>query len=155
MDTLKPASNMDSYSVGDSDKRPWGEYVVIGVGHDPNGDEYCEKHITVNPGQILSLQSHNHRREYWEVKEGTLEVVMDDKHITLQKGESIEVPLGAIHCMANGSDKPCLVYEKQMGLCSEDDIIRYVDAYGRGTFELDEKSQISVDLYNKVREEIA
>lgn len=144
---------MDEYKVGDSDTRPWGKYEVIGVGIDENGEGYCEKEITVNPGQILSLQSHNNRRELWTVKKGTLEVVLNDKHHSIQSGNSISIPLQAIHCMANGGDEPCIVHERQIGQCSEDDIIRYIDAYGRGTLTSEDPiMKASIEQYNKVRE---
>lgn len=149
------AAKMDHYTVGDNDTRPWGYYEVIGVGVDENGEGYCEKEIRVDPGHILSLQSHNHRRELWTVKKGILEVVLNDRHITLQAGESINIPLKAIHCMANGADEPCIVHERQIGMCSEDDIIRYIDAYGRGTLDnADDNIQKSVDVYNRIKTDI-
>ena len=46
------------YTVGDSDTRPWGSYTVVAVGVNEGGEEFCEKEIVVNPGHILSLQSH-------------------------------------------------------------------------------------------------
>ena len=139
MQSAQIKSDLDSYQVGDSDQRPWGHYVVTAVGATNSGEEYCEKEITVNPGQILSLQSHEHRRELWTVLEGTLTVVVDNKSLTLGKGQSVTIPLTAIHCMANLGDTPCIVHERQIGLCSEDDIIRYVDAYGRAGSSTDPK----------------
>ena len=155
MNNLNRVPTLNAYTVGDSDTRPWGYYKVIAVGTDKNNEEYCEKEITVNPGQILSLQSHENRRETWTVQQGTLEVVLEDKTFTLQEGESINIPLQAIHCMANGGKTPCIVHERQTGLCSEDDIIRYIDAYGRSTRNIDDKIQSSIDLYHAVREKIS
>ena len=148
-------NELNGYRIGDSDTRPWGSYKVIAVGRNDAGEEFCEKEITVNPGQILSLQSHDHRREQWTVREGILLVVLDDKRFELKAGETIHIPLHAIHCMANGHNEPCVVHEIQSGRCSEDDIIRYVDAYGRGTLDLDARSQASADMYNKVKQEIS
>jgi mannose-6-phosphate isomerase-like protein (cupin superfamily) len=154
MQTAQVKSDLDSYKVGDNDQRPWGKYVVTAVGKDESGEEYCEKDITVNPDQILSLQSHNHRREIWTVIQGTLTVVVDDKRLTLKEGESVNIPLQAIHCMANLEQDPCVVHERQMGLCSEEDIIRYVDAYGRAGTLIDSRIQASVDLFNATLDEI-
>lgn len=123
---------MAAYRVGDSDERPWGSYVVLAVGV-KNGEEYCEKRITVNPQRILSLQSHEHRRETWIVEQGALTVIVDGTQKELQAGDSISVPEGAIHCMANMGDEPCIVRERQEGICREEDIRRYIDAYGRNT----------------------
>ncbi|MCB1592141.1 MAG: phosphomannose isomerase type II C-terminal cupin domain [Alphaproteobacteria bacterium] len=147
-------SDLSSYYIGEVGTRPWGEFKVIGAGIEETGQEFCEKEITVNPGQILSLQSHNFRGEKWTVLEGELIVVLDNQRYDLKEGESIIIPLKSIHAMANGSDKPCVVYEKQIGLCSEDDIIRYVDMYGRAPGELDSAAAASVDVYNKVMSEI-
>lgn len=140
-----------AYQVGDHDTRPWGEYEVTAVGITASGEEYCEKKITVLPMQILSLQSHELRRELWRVTSGELTVILNDREITLQAGEEINVPLGSIHAMANISDAPCIVFERQEGICREADIKRYLDAYGRGVE--DSKDPIvgaSLATYTKV-----
>lgn len=147
-------NNLSSYYVGELGTRPWGHFKVIGAGIDETGQEFCEKEITVNPGQILSLQSHNFRGEKWSVIEGELIVILDGRRYDLKEGESIVIPLKSIHAMANGGDKPCVVYEKQMGLCSEDDIIRYVDMYGRAPEGLNSAAEASVETYNKIMSEI-
>ena len=121
------------YQIGDREKRPWGDYIVTDVGFNDAGEEYCEKKITVNPGRILSLQSHEHRRETWMVVRGVLTILLDGVRTDLHAGEKIHVPQGSIHCMANLGKAPCVVREKQEGFCREDDITRYIDAYGRGT----------------------
>ncbi len=125
-------SYLQEYTIGDHDQRPWGEYLVIDVGYNQGNGEFCEKIITVNPGNILSLQSHKLRNEVWTVQAGILTVIIDDKQYVLQEKESIHIPTGAIHCMANAGNKPCHVHERQEGICREEDIIRYADAYGRG-----------------------
>ena len=48
----------NNYKKGDHDTRPWGTWEVLDA-----GDTFCVKKITVTPGNILSLQSHNHRAE--------------------------------------------------------------------------------------------
>lgn len=121
---------MAAYSVGDRDVRPWGEYEVTAVGINDN-DEFCEKHIVVQPGNILSLQSHDMRQETWGVLQGELTVILDGRVVTLRPGEEIFIPQGSIHAMANLCHEPCRVFELQEGICREDDIKRYLDAYGR------------------------
>lgn len=125
-------SNMPGYRPGESDTRPWGLWEVLETGREGD-EEYCVKRITVNPGGVLSLQSHNHRREDWTVVSGVLEVTRNDEIITLQPGESIHIPQGAKHRMANRGTEPTVVKEIQRGVCREDDIIRYEDIYGRTT----------------------
>ena len=140
------------YKQGDSDYRPWGGYVVTAIGKTETGEDFCEKDITVNPGCKLSLQSHALRREHWSVKEGTLTTIRDDQCVILNQGEEISIPKGAIHCMANTGDVPCIVHERQEGICREDDIVRYADSYGRA--EEPESSggplQESLRLYGEI-----
>ncbi len=149
------SSGLKAYKVGDSDTRPWGHYVVTGVGIEAGDREYCEKRITVQPGKILSLQSHTLRAELWRVEEGVLTVILDGQRITLRAGESIDIPLRGIHCMANLDNAPCTVYEKQTGICREEDIIRYLDAYGRATESFTEDAvTASIALYRAILSDI-
>jgi mannose-6-phosphate isomerase-like protein (cupin superfamily) len=150
---IKPA--FSPYSVGDRDRRPWGDYVVTGVGFNGDGEEYCEKEITVNPGQALSLQSHDHRRETWTVRKGVLTAIVDGHRIDLKAGQSVVIPQGSLHCMANLGGEPCLVAERQEGMCREDDIRRYSDAYGRDAGgKTPPASTPSVHLYEKLLTDI-
>lgn len=145
----------DTYHVGETDTRPWGSYIVTDVGTSATGEEFCKKDITVAPGAALSLQSHDLRRETWTVKSGTLTVILDDKRLDLQAGQSIDIPLQAIHCMANLTSAPCLVAEIQIGICREADIKRYVDTNGRKTEPLTTPTaQASVALYHQISDEI-
>lgn len=122
--------DMPGYRPGETDTRPWGMWQVLETGTDGT-EEYCIKKITVNPGGILSLQSHNMRRENWTLVSGVLDVTLNDAVITLRPGDTIDIPLGAKHRMANHGTEPAVVREIQRGVCREDDIIRYEDVYGR------------------------
>ena len=107
--------------------RPWGFYVVIA-----HGKGFQTKIIHVNPGQKLSVQSHNHRSEHWVVLSGTAKVVLESKDYILSPGHSIDIPVRAIHSLQNPYENPIEVIEVQMGDdLSENDIIRYEDMYGR------------------------
>lgn len=123
-------TTLKGYGKGETDTRPWGKWEVLEAGFE-DGEEYCAKRITVIPGGVLSLQSHKGRRETWTVEAGVLEVTLDDAIHVLQKGERIDIPLGAKHRMANRGDVDTVVHEIQRGICREDDIIRYEDIYGR------------------------
>jgi mannose-1-phosphate guanylyltransferase/mannose-6-phosphate isomerase len=107
--------------------RPWGSYDSVDVG--PN---YQVKHITVNPGARLSLQRHQHRAEHWVVVEGTAKVHVDGVDHLLNANNSIYIPVGAVHCLANETDAPLHLVEVQSGsYLGEDDIERLDDIYGR------------------------
>ncbi len=143
-----------AYAIGDTDTRLWGSYTVVAVGKN-DGEEYCEKEIIVNPGHILSLQSHEHRREHWMIKQGVLTVVLDGTRLELKKGEDVRIPLRAIHCMANLGKDSCIVREIQAGVCREDDIARYIDAYGRSTDQAGELRAVSsLALYEQILSEL-
>ena len=87
----------------------------------------------VNPGAALSLQSHHHRSEHWIVVEGTAKVTVDDTVRLVTEGESVHIPVGAVHRMENPGKLPMVLIEVRTGAyLGEDDIIRYEDIYSRG-----------------------
>ncbi|MEM9228202.1 MAG: mannose-1-phosphate guanylyltransferase/mannose-6-phosphate isomerase [Pseudomonadota bacterium] len=107
--------------------RPWGSYESL-----VHGDRFQVKRITVNPGGILSLQSHMHRSEHWVVVSGFAEVTLGEDLHRLAENESIYIPLGAKHRMANPGKVPLVLIEVQSGgYLGEDDIKRYEDIYRR------------------------
>ena len=125
-ETLKK-QNDNTHLVHKTVYRPWGYYTVLAQG---NG--FLSKIIQVNPGQKLSVQSHNHRSEHWVVLEGTAKVVLEGKELILSPGHSVDIPIKAIHSLQNPYDTNLKIIEAQMGdLLIEEDIIRYEDMYGR------------------------
>ena len=90
------------------------------------------KRIFVKPGAALSLQSHKHRSEHWIVVEGTAKVTIDKNVSLVSQGQSVYVPLGAVHRLKNPGKLPMVLIEVQIGTyLDEDDIVRYQDAYSR------------------------
>jgi len=141
------------YNVWDYDQRPWGFWLVTDT-RDTKDSAYCEKIIIVAPGKILSLQSHKLRHETWTVLDGTLTAVIDGSYLMLKTGQKIEVPADCPHCMANLNDTPCVVKERQTGICLESDIVRYMDAYGRLTTDTNDRIKSSADLYLAILEQM-
>ena len=110
----------------EADNRPWGrweEYL--------NEPGYRVKRILVHPGQRLSLQRHEHRREHWVVVQGTGELTLNGEQVTLEKGDTAIIEQHDVHRIMNPSDEPLVIIETQQGLCLEDDIERLEDDYGR------------------------
>ena len=108
-------------------QRPWGYYESI-----EKGVEHQVKHILVEPGASLSLQKHVHRSEYWIVVSGMATVTLDDTNRVLEKNESVFIPAGSLHRLANFGGTPLEVIEVQLGAyLGEDDIVRLDDQYGR------------------------
>jgi mannose-1-phosphate guanylyltransferase/mannose-6-phosphate isomerase len=108
--------------------RPWGFYEGL-----ITGDRFQVKRIVVKPGGRLSLQKHMHRAEHWVVVNGTAEVTRDDAVLLVRENESVYLPLGCVHRLANPGRIPLTLIEVQSGpYLGEDDIVRLEDAYGRG-----------------------
>jgi mannose-1-phosphate guanylyltransferase/mannose-6-phosphate isomerase len=107
--------------------RPWGSYESI-----DRGDRFQVKRIVVEPGARLSLQKHMHRAEHWVVVRGTAEVTIDERVLVLSENQSVYVPLGAVHRLANPGKIPLELIEVQTGsYLEEDDIVRLEDVYAR------------------------
>jgi mannose-6-phosphate isomerase-like protein (cupin superfamily) len=151
----KNTADMALYEVGERVERPWGHYVVTGVGALPDGGDYCEKILTVMPGKVLSLQSHDLRAETWRVIEGVMTALSGNATVTLKAGEDITLPKGIIHCMANLGDVPCVFHERQEGVCREEDIHKYADAYGRETETPSEDAAKALSVYHALLEAAA
>ena len=108
--------------------RPWGYYQDVDV-----APRYRVKRIVVKPGSKLSLQKHFHRSEHWVVVTGTAEVTLGDDVRSVHENESIYIPIGSVHRLANPGKIPLELIEVQVGsYLGEDDIVRLDDVYGRG-----------------------
>ena len=120
---MREYMNMDKETV----VRPWGHFTNLA-----RGEGFLVKIIHVNPGQRLSVQSHNYRSEHWYAVKGNPTVQLGDETFVLNENESIDIPVKAVHSLQNPSDKAIEIIEIQRGnTISEDDIIRYKDIYGR------------------------
>jgi mannose-1-phosphate guanylyltransferase/mannose-6-phosphate isomerase len=107
--------------------RPWGYYESIDM-----GERFQVKRIVVNSGGILSLQKHRHRAEHWVVVRGTAEVTIGDQVRAVHENESIFIPIGSVHRLANQGKIPLELIEVQTGsYLGEDDIERIEDIYKR------------------------
>ncbi len=113
------------------DGRPWGEFV-----------KFCEnekatvKVIKIEPGQQLSVKTHEHRDEMWVALDQGLVALVGDKTIFMKDiviGEDpVWVPRGVPHSIKNvnvGLDARFL--EISFGDFDENDIKRIKDRYGR------------------------
>ena len=73
-----------------------------------------------------------HRAEHWVVVSGIALVTRDADEILIRENESIYLPLGCTHRMANPGRIPLTLIEVQSGsYLGEDDIVRLEDTYGR------------------------
>jgi mannose-1-phosphate guanylyltransferase/mannose-6-phosphate isomerase len=107
--------------------RPWGHYDSVDA-----GERFQVKRIVVNPGSKLSLQKHYHRAEHWVVVRGTAEVTIGNEVRTVHENESVYIPIGSVHRLANPGRIALELIEVQTGsYLGEDDIVRLEDVYRR------------------------
>jgi mannose-6-phosphate isomerase-like protein (cupin superfamily) len=126
--------NLTEWRYLEVGNRPWGVYYVL-----EDLPLYKVKKIIVNPGQRLSLQSHEKRSEHWVVVSGIATVDIrhpDFKEIeqikVLRSNEGCHIPVKHLHRLANKHDEPLVIVEVQCGeYTGEDDIVRYEDDFWR------------------------
>lgn len=107
--------------------RPWGYYQTIDV-----GVRHQVKRIVVRPNGRLSSQKHFHRAEHWVVVHGTAEVTIDGEVKPVYENESVFLPMGVVHRLANPGKIDLELIEVQTGsYLGEDDIVRFDDIYNR------------------------
>ncbi len=114
--------------MGEHSIRPWGHYTVV----DEGSDTHKLKTIHVEPGQRLSLQSHQRRAEHWFIVSGRGLAWRNDEQIVVEPGSAVDIPAGARHRIESTGAAPLIFVEVQYGsYFGEDDIVRFADDYGR------------------------
>ena len=107
--------------------RPWGSYRSLAL-----KGRFQVKEIVVRPGAQLSLQLHHHRSEHWVVVNGTALVTINGEEKVVHETESVYIPVGSSHRLANPGKIPLHLIEVQTGsYLGEDDIVRLEDSFGR------------------------
>lgn len=120
-------SQRDEVHAHDCVYRPWGYYESLN-----KSEHYQVKHIVVKPGAKLSLQLHQLRAEHWVIIKGTATVTRGEEEFELTANQSVYIPTGVKHRMANNTSEPLHFIEVQTGdYFGEDDIVRFEDVYGR------------------------
>ena len=110
--------------------RPWGSYTTLSR---DDREGFLVKCIKVSPMQRLSLQSHQHRSEFWTVVSGHGSVTVGDDTLVVGPKSFVYIPRGAKHRLTNTSgDTVLTMVEVQVGaVLDEADIVRYEDDFGR------------------------
>jgi len=89
---------------------PWGIKETIHY-----GDSCKVKKITIFPGKELSRHVHKLRTEHWSVISGTATIQLDEQMGEYGPGESISVPMGTPHQIANRGSEDLVVIEVSVG----------------------------------------
>lgn len=107
--------------------RPWGKFEILS-----DASSHKVKRITVEPGQRLSYQRHEHRSEHWFVVAGEGVVTIDDQAHAVTPGTAVDIPVRTAHRIECTGPEPLVFIEVQHGsYFGEDDIERLDDDYGR------------------------
>jgi len=121
------ASGREEVATSRTGYRPWGHYRNIDV-----GDGFKVKRIVVRSGGQLSLQRHQHRAEHWVIVQGIATIERGDETLELLPNQSVYIPVGTNHRLANnGTDELHLIEVQTGDYLGEDDIERLDDVYGR------------------------
>ena len=107
--------------------RPWGWWETLHA-----EARFEVKRLTILPGRRLSLHKHFHRSEHLVVAAGTAQIMVEGVETLFRETESVLVPAGVVHRVANPGRLPLCVIEVRSGAyLGEDDIVRYEDDYAR------------------------
>jgi mannose-6-phosphate isomerase-like protein (cupin superfamily) len=116
---------MDGLTHYDKDERPWGEFERFTM-----NELSTVKLITVKSKQELSLQTHEHRDEFWRVISGSGTVRIGERTADARPHDTFFVPRKTEHRVAAG-DEGLVFLEIAFGAFNENDIHRIADNYGR------------------------
>lgn len=107
------------------EERPWGNFERFTL-----NENATVKIITVNPGEAISLQTHDHRDEFWRVISGAGTIRIGEEDRAAKVGDMFFTPRHTKHRIEGGPDGlVCL--EIALGEFDESDITRLEDRYGR------------------------
>jgi len=116
---------MEGLSQYEKDVRPWGSFERFTL-----NEVSTVKLITVSPGEAFSLQTHEHRAEFWRILHGSGTVVVGTSTHEASVGDSFFIPEKTPH-RAEAADAGLVFLEIAFGQFAEEDITRLSDRYGR------------------------
>ncbi len=106
-------------------KRPWGSFIRF-----TNNEPSTVKILNINKGEILSLQYHLHREEFWKILKGSPEITIGEEKINAKEGDEFTIKPHVNHRISAPNDD-VMVLEISKGEFDEDDIVRIEDKYNR------------------------
>ncbi len=116
---------MDGLPNYEREIRPWGNFERFTL-----NEKTTVKIVTVNPGEAISLQTHEHRDEFWRVIRGLGTIRIGDTTHEATAGASYFSPRHSEHRVEGGSEGLQFL-EIAFGDFNEQDITRLEDKYGR------------------------
>lgn len=117
--------NSQTLSHRRRDERPWGAFEQF-----TQNEDSTVKVLMVKAGQQFSLQTHEHRDEFWRIIEGRGIVTVGAEQLDANAGDEFWVPRGSAH-RAYAGEADLIILEISFGHFDENDIKRLKDDYGR------------------------
>lgn len=123
--------NMDTYEAffdyNRTSYKEWGMQEILSY-----SQGYKVRKLTVFPGMSMTLHQHEKRTEHWSVVEGVATITLDDYTRDYSKYESVFIPVGARHKIANKTDKNVVVIEVGIGdNISDTDLVKIYNQDGQ------------------------
>lgn len=106
-------------------KKPWGQFDQF-----THNELSTVKVISINPDNLLSLQYHKNRSEFWRILSGHPLVTIGEKSTIAKPGDEFTVAKMEKHRL-EAKDDAVQILEISSGDFDENDIIRIEDKYGR------------------------
>jgi mannose-1-phosphate guanylyltransferase/mannose-1-phosphate guanylyltransferase/mannose-6-phosphate isomerase len=109
----------------EKENRPWGDFERLTI-----NESTTVKILTLSAGGAISLQTHEHRSEFWRILKGSGVIHIENKDDDAHEGDSFFIPCFAEHRIIAGSDGLSFL-EISFGYFDEKDEERLEDKYGR------------------------
>ncbi len=104
--------------------REWGLHELLNY-----SEGYKVKKVTVYPGMSMNLHQHERRSEHWSVVEGVATITLGNETKDYNKYESVFVPIGMKHKVANKTNKNVVIIEVCIGEnISESDMVKIYES---------------------------
>lgn len=116
---------MENLSYYEKEQRPWGNFERFTL-----NEKTTVKIITVNAGESISLQTHEHRDEFWRIIKGSGTIRIGEKDSDAHEGDMFFVSRHDQHRILGGPEG-LMCLEIAFGDFDENDIKRLEDRYGR------------------------
>jgi mannose-1-phosphate guanylyltransferase/mannose-6-phosphate isomerase len=121
------AAKRPEFDTDGNEHRPWGKFTTLDA-----GPGYRVLRLFIEPRTKTSLQTHDHRSEYWIVTRGVARITVGETTRLVPAREMAFIPAGTVHRLENDTDEPLELVEVDLGTyVGEDDIKRWADEYGR------------------------
>jgi phosphoglucomutase len=107
-------------------KRDWGTYQLL-----EEGPGFTIKKIVILPGKQSYRHTHQYRSEHWSIISGTATVSLGSLVEIYKEHESITIPIGINHRVANDTEQNLEFIEVSIGpsAVQEDKLYEYMQAY--------------------------